>query len=58
MTQKGTSNEEKERERWETERVLERAEEFQVRSAQSLRERRRRLKRIRANLRRAGLLRD
>ena len=58
MTKIEASEVEKERLRWETERVLERAEEFQRRSARTLRENRRRMKRIRANLRAAGLLRD
>ena len=58
MTEIGASKEEKERLRWETERVLERAEEFQRKSARARREGRQRMKRIRADLRRAGLLRD
>jgi len=56
MTANATSKDEKLR--WETERSLERAKEFRLRSEWALRERRRRMKRIRANLRRAGLLRD
>ena len=58
MAEIKASKEEKERLRWETERALERAEEFQRRSTRNLRERRPRLERIRADLRRAGLLRD
>jgi transposase-like protein len=56
MTANGTPEDEKLR--WETERTLERAKEIRLRSEQTLRESRRRLKRIRADLRRAGLLRD
>jgi hypothetical protein len=48
----------KEKLRRDAERTIERAEEFQLSIDQTLRESRQRMKRIRANLRRAGLLRD
>lgn len=44
--------------RWETERALERAKEVRLRLEWTLQENRRQMKRIRADLRRAGLLRD
>lgn len=56
MTENTPSKDEKLR--WETERLLERTKEVRLRSEWTLREHRRRMKRIRADLRRAGLLRD
>jgi DNA-directed RNA polymerase subunit E'/Rpb7 len=53
-----TANSKDEKLRWETERVLERTKEVRLRIEWTLRENRQRMKRIRADLRRAGLLRD
>lgn len=58
MTKIAASTEGKEKLRRETERTLEHSEEVRLSIEQTLREHRRRMKRIRANLRRAGLLRD
>jgi hypothetical protein len=58
MTKIAASAEEKEKLRRETERTLEHSEEVRLSIEETLRDHRRRMKKIRANLRRAGLLRD
>lgn len=58
MTKIAASAEEKKKMRREAECTLEHSEEVRLSIEQTLREHRRRMKKIRANLRRAGLLSD